>query len=208
MINLNPLPMFYCQKVLPAVFDDSLSYYEQLCKLRAKINEVIDVVGDAATITALKEAIALINDELDKLRAYVDAQDSAEAVRADKYSDAMNAELEQSLLNVIYRVGTGDVLVNSQIDGRKKQHLQFELDGQYDYSRPFAISCGEFDFLDTMASNWDSFQNNGAYNADVGMGLMVLTDSAFRSILSEYDGTVNVYIAMQTLSQVVFGILG
>lgn len=32
---------FYCQKVLPLVYDDSLSYYELLCKVCDKLNEVI-----------------------------------------------------------------------------------------------------------------------------------------------------------------------
>lgn len=32
---------FYCQKVLPLVYDDSLSYYELLCKVCEKLNEVI-----------------------------------------------------------------------------------------------------------------------------------------------------------------------
>jgi len=34
---------FWCQKVLPLVYDDSLSYYEVLCKLKEKINEIIEV---------------------------------------------------------------------------------------------------------------------------------------------------------------------
>lgn len=33
---------FYCQKILPLVYDDSLSYYEVLCKVVSKINELID----------------------------------------------------------------------------------------------------------------------------------------------------------------------
>lgn len=32
---------FYCQHVLPLVYDESLSYYEVLCKLQVKLNEVI-----------------------------------------------------------------------------------------------------------------------------------------------------------------------
>ena len=32
---------FYCQKVIPLVYDDSLSYYEFLCKVCNKLNEVI-----------------------------------------------------------------------------------------------------------------------------------------------------------------------
>lgn len=33
---------FWCQKVLPAVYDDSLSYYELLCKVVKYLNEVIE----------------------------------------------------------------------------------------------------------------------------------------------------------------------
>lgn len=37
---------FWSQKVLPLVYDDSLSYYEVLCKLRDKINELIGFITD------------------------------------------------------------------------------------------------------------------------------------------------------------------
>lgn len=37
---------FRCQKVLPLVYDDSLSYYETLCKISAKLNEVIDAINE------------------------------------------------------------------------------------------------------------------------------------------------------------------
>lgn len=40
MNNLEHI-MFWCQKVLPLVYDDSLSYYEFLCKLCDKVNEII-----------------------------------------------------------------------------------------------------------------------------------------------------------------------
>lgn len=33
---------YFCNKILPLVYDDSLSYYEVLCKVSDKINEVID----------------------------------------------------------------------------------------------------------------------------------------------------------------------
>ena len=33
---------FWCQKVLPAVYDDSLSYYEVLCKVTDYLNNVIE----------------------------------------------------------------------------------------------------------------------------------------------------------------------
>lgn len=36
---------FWCQKVLPAVYDDSLSYYELLAKIVDYLNDVIDQVN-------------------------------------------------------------------------------------------------------------------------------------------------------------------
>lgn len=38
---------FWCQKVLPLVYDDSLSYYELLCKVVGKLNEVIKATNES-----------------------------------------------------------------------------------------------------------------------------------------------------------------
>lgn len=37
---------FWCQKVLPLVYDNSLSYYEVICKLTTKLNEIIENVNE------------------------------------------------------------------------------------------------------------------------------------------------------------------
>lgn len=64
-----PIPHFryFCQKVLPAVYDDSLSYYELLCKLTAKINEVI--VANEDELEAIKE----LQDLYVELKNYIDS---------------------------------------------------------------------------------------------------------------------------------------
>lgn len=36
---------YYCHKILPLSYDDSLSYYEVLCKLTSKMNEMIDYIN-------------------------------------------------------------------------------------------------------------------------------------------------------------------
>lgn len=50
----------WCHKVLPLVYDDSLSYYEVVCKLVAKINEMIEAMNgyDEKILTVVKEYIA------------------------------------------------------------------------------------------------------------------------------------------------------
>ena len=37
---------FWCNKILPLVYDDSLSYYETLCKIAEKLNEVINDINE------------------------------------------------------------------------------------------------------------------------------------------------------------------
>lgn len=149
---------FYCQKVLPAVYDDSLSYYEVLNKVAQKLNELIELYGDTATIEALKEAVRLIEEKITDLREHVDTEDAEirselaaglakEAKRADKYSDEKNEELRNYLLEVIYKVKTGNILVESQTDGQELQPLQEELDRSYDYLRPFGVAAQDFDSM-------------------------------------------------------------
>lgn len=47
MINPKIWPFrFWSQKVLPLVYDDSLSYYEVLCKLTKKINELVEYLNE------------------------------------------------------------------------------------------------------------------------------------------------------------------
>lgn len=55
---------YECQKVLPTIFDDSLSYYECLNKMTDKLNEVIEYVNSARLGTP--QVILLAdNDEID-----------------------------------------------------------------------------------------------------------------------------------------------
>lgn len=54
---------FWCQKVLPLVYDDSLSYYEVLCKVREKLNEIIKEQNKQADIIKeIQEAIQKLDE--------------------------------------------------------------------------------------------------------------------------------------------------
>lgn len=58
---------FWCQKILPAVYDDSLSYYELLAKVVQKLNEVID------ELNIHSEALIEFKALLDEFQAELDA---------------------------------------------------------------------------------------------------------------------------------------
>lgn len=175
---------FYCQKVLPAVYDDSLSYYEVLNKVAEKLNELIELYGDTATIEALKEAIRLVEEHIEEVNAHVDEEDAKiraemadglakEKRRSDAYSDGKNEELRQYLLDVIYKVKTGDVLVESQTDGTALQQLQEELDRRYDYLRPFAVAAQDYDNM--VYEGAEELDGNGisAKEADIAGAVLL-----------------------------------
>lgn len=57
---------FWCFKVLPLVYDDSLSYYEVLCKIKAKLNELIAEMNTLPeTLKEIEAAIAQIQEWID-----------------------------------------------------------------------------------------------------------------------------------------------
>ena len=57
---------FWCYKVLPLVYDDSLSYYEVLCKVVNYINKLIEqdkIFGDE--LAKLREDLATVQEWID-----------------------------------------------------------------------------------------------------------------------------------------------
>ncbi len=89
---------YWCQLVLPAVYDDSLSYYELLAKVTAKINEVIDSNNELAGYVAQNtEDIAVLKEEFQKFKDGDYDYIIEEAVA--KWLDVhMEALIKQSLL--------------------------------------------------------------------------------------------------------------
>lgn len=92
---------FWCQKVLPLVYDDSLSYYETLCRVVDKLNEVIENSGTAYVdeqIESLrKELIDLIQQTSAADREYTDQ----EVAKAKEELGQKITELESSLTEKI-----------------------------------------------------------------------------------------------------------
>lgn len=67
-MNVKPLNhfRFWCQKVLPLVYDDSLSYYEVLCKVVNYINNLIDTNNQIIEyVDELKAELKVVQDWID-----------------------------------------------------------------------------------------------------------------------------------------------
>ncbi len=94
---------FWCQKVLPLVYDDSLSYYEVLCKLTEYMNVVIDnqdffnktLEEYGLTIEQLQNDVKDLQIELEKVKNgdYVSL-----------YLDSIIAWIDKNLQGLVARI--------------------------------------------------------------------------------------------------------
>lgn len=76
IVKLNPLPIrFHCYKVIPLVYDESLSYYEQLCKVLHSLNSAIAAINDIndaiSDISKLPIKVAELENEIVSFEANV-----------------------------------------------------------------------------------------------------------------------------------------
>lgn len=107
---------YWCNKILPLVYDDSLSYYETLCKTSAKLNEVIDSTnGLLAAWNTYKNDIDKAFGEytagLDKKFA-----DLTDKIDADflRYKDVVNSEILDEFAQQERRLKAQDDKISAQ----------------------------------------------------------------------------------------------
>lgn len=99
---------FWCQKVLPAVYDDSLSYYELLCKVIDYLNNVIDELNNHSdAITEIQESIESLNKAFDEFKEH--GFDDYYAEQVEKWiASNMNAILKAFVRKNVYFALTSD----------------------------------------------------------------------------------------------------
>lgn len=107
----NPLK-FWCQKVLPLVYDDSLSYYELLCKIVHYLNNIINDVSICETnieklLEAYKQLEKYVNEYFDNLDLQGEVNKVIDNMINNGTFQSMfgNADNVEQMKNTIYSVG-------------------------------------------------------------------------------------------------------
>lgn len=115
--NLKPLRV-WCQKVLPLVYDDSLSYYEFLCKMCNTLNEVInnvntlpDYIANLVSEDKLKNILSTLLDNLREQIASANEKESKTATSPRHVGDMV--WVDGDLYQVIHDMIAGDQYVNN-----------------------------------------------------------------------------------------------
>lgn len=134
MKNMNDSKLrFWCNKVLPLVYDDSLSYYELLCKVVKKLNELID------NYAGYDKIIEDIKASVDKLQEQIDNFDTSyiEKLISDKLANMIYVDISDAGY-IIYNVpeGWNDIEFNTTGLDISNEELGYEGHiANYDYGR-------------------------------------------------------------------------
>lgn len=137
---------FYCQKILPLVYDDSLSYYETLCKLTCVLNDVIENINNIpeyiqslVSDERLKDILANLLNSLEEQIASANEKTS-ETATADRNVGDM-VWLNGLLYRCIKQMDNGDkYVVNNNIEKITIETLYNEIQKTFcDYIENSAI---------------------------------------------------------------------
>lgn len=83
----------YCQKVLPLTYEDSLSYYETLCQLVHKLNEVIEEVNAIDPDNILSQVNKNVQEQIDAYMESVTKQIENLSAEVGTVMDNVNTAL-------------------------------------------------------------------------------------------------------------------
>lgn len=147
----------YCAKVLPLVFDNSLSYYEFLCKMCHKVNECIDALN--AQNLQIIEFTKMVSLELEKFEKYVDERITGFENEIKKAWEDYKTELNQAWED--YKTE-----LNAQWEAEKEKNEQFRQQLLSDFNTlKKAIEKQQADFETKIKADFETYKQN--VNAEI-----------------------------------------
>lgn len=181
MNNIKKIKPF-CQFVLPLVYDDSLSYYETVCKLTEKINEIIDLYNNIS-----EDFGALVDQKIAEFKIYVDEQNNIQDDNLNAYKDEVSKNFDDVYDKISLEVNrlyayinnldnTLRIWVTGEINALKKyiddailgkimiydptigykNSLDVVINHVYDALRYYGITCYQFDATKWTAQRYDN----------------------------------------------------
>lgn len=111
---------YWCQKVLPLVYDDSLSYYELLCKVVDYLNKTMEDVevlhGDVEDLhDAYVQLQDWVNDYFENLDVQNEIDNKLDAMAADGSLSAILLPLMQDVISPLFVSSTSSMTDTSRI---------------------------------------------------------------------------------------------
>ena len=153
---------FKCLKILPAVYSDSFSYYETLCKLQESVNELgeyISAFEDEVLQKEIRNLKKYIDDQIAAVRTLINITDSKittlnQKVNTNKaLTDAAINDINGKILAINTRLGNYDTAIE-QLNGRVNDIVD-------------AVNSIEDDVTDLGETVDDNTEAIGELNSDI-----------------------------------------
>lgn len=148
---------YFCNKIIPLVYDESLSYYEFLCKVNGKLNEVINELNainisfDELKEDILKQSKEYTDVKVSDLNAYVVQKFNDLKTYVDEVDEGTRAWVLVKLNEIVAE----GLRIYNPTNGLI-QPLAKVLGDVYDRLRYLGITCGEYDSLDLTCEEYDN----------------------------------------------------
>lgn len=210
MIQINKIKepfIYYCQKVIPLAFDESLSYYEVLCHLTAKIKEVIDEQNiEGQAIEELQQKYLLLVDYVDNYFNNLDVQEEInnklDEMALDGTLENLIGQYIELMTTYTYNSISEMKLSNNLVNGsftRTSGYYNYDDGGGALYKVREVINTDNIDERLIIALSDENLvaelvvQDNTLNALQLGIKNDGLSDSDI-SILNDYLETYDVYI--------------
>ena len=150
--------ILHCHKILPLVYDESLSYYETLCKLAELCNETIDVVNTLNDnnedmnnrIIDINNRLITIESEIDDFEAKIDAEIDGKLAQVDIKLAEVDAKVDDALAQLANAEGALQIYIDRELSALESElkaiinqqlaDIQRQLD-EYEYSTNIYIDA-------------------------------------------------------------------
>lgn len=142
---------FWCQKVLPLVYDDSLSYYELLCKVVNYLNDVIQNMDTANdNVTKLYHAFIELQNYVNNYLTDINIENEVKKVFDEYIKDStIISDYLQSIYKDLMRNGIAPTSVRYFTLGANKEYTNIKecMDAVTAYNNPSIVLVypGQYD---------------------------------------------------------------
>lgn len=147
----------YCAKVLPLVFDNSLSYYEFLGKMCHKLNECIDALNSQNL--NIIEFTHMVQLEVENFEKYIDT-------RMTEYENALKTEWAQFKEELNNAFNDFKTQIESEWSAEKEKNEKFRTDLLAEFAELKAdITAQQENFENQIKADFNTFKET--INAEV-----------------------------------------